>query len=53
MFKSINDAEDSFTGGQYSILHVIAAYPLDANLKFKSEKVNKTIEQDKHPLATL
>jgi hypothetical protein len=32
MLASINKPEDSFTGADYNILRVIAAYPLDANL---------------------
>jgi hypothetical protein len=53
MLESINRAEESFTGERYNILRVIAAYPLGASLDSDSPEVQKELEEDSHPLATL
>jgi hypothetical protein len=54
MLAAINDEEDSFTGGRYNILRVVAAYPLDAGISSsQSEKIKEAVNADKHPLAIL
>ena len=44
---------DCFTGLQYNILRVVAAFPLDANFESVSEVVQTAIDEDGHPLAKL
>ena len=53
MLKAINKADDCFTGAQYNVLRVVAAYPLDANFGTRSLEVQKALNEDNHPLASL
>jgi len=51
--EAINEPLEAFTKGQYNILRVIVAYPLEADLESSSEKVEAALRQDKHTLARL
>jgi hypothetical protein len=55
MLAAINKAEDCFTNGEYNILRVVAAYPLDAKLESRapSEEIRSALLEDSHPLATM
>jgi len=44
---------DCFTGLQYNILRVVAAFPLDANFGSLSKVVQTALDGDRHPLAKL
>jgi hypothetical protein len=52
MLKAINK-EGCYTGAEYNILRVVAAYPLDAKFTTASSKVQRALVEDKHPMATL
>lgn len=49
----INKDGGCFTGGQYNILRVIAAYPLNAKFDSTSKHIKSVLGKDQHPLATL
>jgi hypothetical protein len=53
MLAAINKREDAFTGGDFNILRVVAAYPLDVNLHSRSKFDEAALLADRHPLATL
>jgi hypothetical protein len=52
MLAAINE-QDSWTGADYNILRVVAAYPLAADFSSKSKHVAAMLKADNHPLATL
>jgi hypothetical protein len=41
------------TGSKYNVLRVIAAFPLGVDFNSASKKVQKTLKEDNHPLASL
>jgi len=51
--EAINLRSEAFTQGQYNILRVIAAYPLEAHLGSSSKEVEAALGEDNHALATL
>jgi len=53
MLAAINGADSCWTGAEYNILRVVAAFPLAADLDSKSKLVATMLKHDKHPLATL
>jgi hypothetical protein len=52
MLNSINKGP-CFTGEQFNILRVVAAFPLTSNMNSASTHVQAAIKGDGHPLATL
>jgi hypothetical protein len=52
MLGAINLGE-CFTGRQYNILRVVAAFPLDVNFESSSKAIQRALVEDKHPLAAL
>jgi hypothetical protein len=54
MLAAINEAHECFTDAWYNILHVVAAYPLDAHIDLESSsEVHAPLQDDQYPLATL
>ena len=51
--KDAINLEDQFTDGEYNILRVVAAFPLDVNFDSTSKKVQESMEKDVHALAKL
>ena len=52
MFDAINQ-EAPWTGADFNILRVVAAFPLAANVDSSSKYVKAKLKEDSHPLATL
>ena len=50
MLAAINMPDECFTGAQYNILRVVAAYPLDAWIDSERSKIKSTIDANPHPL---
>ena len=52
MLSSINQ-EPCFTGAEYNVLRVIAAFPQVAEFSKRSPKVAAALQNDQHPIATI
>ena len=53
MLAAINGEDSCWTGAEYNILRVVAAFPLAADFGSKSKLVATMLKDDKHPLAIL
>lgn len=53
MLAAINGDRAQFTTGEYNVLRLIAAYPLDSGFDSGAVSVVESLEKDNHPLATL
>ena len=53
MLAAINKSDEPFIEGQYNILRVVAAFPLNAKLDSRATEVEKVLREDNHALALL